>query len=143
MLLGRSDRGTVLRLSGIYGPGRTRLIDQVKGGTAVLPAGPQWTNRIHRDDAAAAIVHLVMDVGSPAPVYLGSDELPVDLGEVLLFLAGELGLPHPPRGEATSSRGGARRVDSSLLRSSGFSFTYPTYREGYRAVLAGHGVRHP
>lgn len=143
VLLGRSDRGTVLRLSGIYGPGRTRLIDQVKGGTAVLPAGPQWTNRIHRDDAAAAIVHLVMDVGSPAPVYLGSDELPVDLGEVLLFLAGELGLPHPPRGEATSSRGGARRVDSSLLRSSGFSFTYPTYREGYRAVLAGHGVRHP
>ncbi|MFJ6003237.1 NAD-dependent epimerase/dehydratase family protein [Arthrobacter sp. NPDC092385] len=143
VLLGRSDRGTVLRLSGIYGPGRTRLIDQVKGGTAVLPAEPQWTNRIHRDDAAAAIVHLVMDVDSPAPVYLGSDELPVDLGEVLLFLAGELGLPHPPRGEATSNRGGARRVDSSLLRSSGFSFTYPTYREGYRAVLAGHGVRHP
>ncbi|MHA7143930.1 SDR family oxidoreductase [Arthrobacter sp. TmT3-37] len=143
VLLRRSDRGTVLRLSGIYGPGRTRLIDQVRTGAAVLPAEPQWTNRIHRDDAAAAIVHLVTAVDAPAPIYLGSDELPVDLGEVLEFLAGELGLPEPPRGEVSPTRGGARRVDSSLLRSTGFSFTHPTYREGYRAVLAGQGVRHP
>ncbi|AUZ88821.1 hypothetical protein CVO76_15090 [Arthrobacter agilis] len=67
----------------------------------------------------------------------------MDLGEVLQFLAGQLGLPEPPRGEVSTTRGGARRVDSSLLRSTGFSFTYPTYREGYRAVLAGQGVRHP
>ncbi|RJT78108.1 SDR family oxidoreductase [Arthrobacter cheniae] len=143
VLLGRTDRGTVLRLSGIYGPGRTRLIDQVTGGSAVLPSEPQWTNRIHRDDAAAAIVHLVLDVHAPAPIYLGSDELPVDLGEVLQFLAAELDLPEPPRGVTSSSRGGARRVDSGLLRSTGFAFSYPTYREGYRAVLAGTGVRHP
>jgi nucleoside-diphosphate-sugar epimerase len=145
VLLGRTDRGTVLRLSGIYGPGRTRLIDQVTGGTAVLPADPQWTNRIHRDDAAAAIVHLLTAVDAPASIYLGSDELPVDLGEVLRFLAAELDLPDPPRGDAAggSGRGGARRIDSRRLRSTGFSFTYPTYREGYRAVLAGEGVRHP
>ncbi|MEG9247271.1 SDR family oxidoreductase [Arthrobacter sp. Soc17.1.1.1] len=143
VLLDRSDRGTVLRLSGIYGPGRTRLIDQVTSGSAVLPAEPQWTNRIHRDDAAGAIVHLVTEVAEPAPVYLGSDELPVDLGEVLRFIAAELGLPEPPRGGSAPTRGGARRVDSGLLRSTGFSFTYPTYREGYRAVLAGQGVRHP
>ncbi|MHA7286678.1 SDR family oxidoreductase [Arthrobacter sp. MDT3-44] len=143
VLLRRSDRGTVLRLSGIYGPGRTRLIDQVKGGTAVLPAGTQWTNRIHRDDAAAAIVHLTMDLDDPAPIYVGSDEQPVDLGDVLQFLAAELGLPEPPTGETSSTRGGARRMDSSRLRSTGFSFAYPTYREGYRAVLAGQGVRHP
>ncbi len=143
LLLGRSDRGTVLRLSGIYGPGRTRLIDSVKDGTAVLPMEPLWTNRIHRDDAAAAIVHLTMDVDEPAPLYLGSDELPVDLGEVLRFISAELGLPEPPSGESSSSRGGARRCDSGLLRSTGFSFTHPTYREGYRAVLAGQGIRHP
>ncbi|WP_394249659.1 NAD-dependent epimerase/dehydratase family protein [Arthrobacter pityocampae] len=143
VLLGAPVHGTVLRLSGIYGPGRTRLIDQVRSGNAVLPAEPQWTNRIHRDDAAAAIVHLVTAVASPAPIYLGSDELPVDLGEVLRFLAAELDLPDPPRGEAPSGRGGARRVGSSLLRATGFTFTYPTYREGYRAVLAGQGVRHP
>jgi nucleoside-diphosphate-sugar epimerase len=143
VLLGRAARGTVLRLSGIYGPGRTRLIDQVRSGTAVLPSETQWTNRIHRDDAAAAIVHLVTAVQAPAPIYLGSDDLPVDLGDVLQFLAGETGLPEPPRGEAPSTRGGARRVDNRLLRSTGFSFAYPTYREGYRAVLAGEGVRHP
>jgi nucleoside-diphosphate-sugar epimerase len=145
VLLARTDRGTVLRLSGIYGPGRTRLIDQVTGGSAVLPQEVQWTNRIHRDDAAAAIVHLVLDVEEPERMYLGSDELPVDLGEVLRFLAAELTLPEPPAGGASGGpvRGGARRVDSSRLRASGFSFTYPTYREGYRAVLAGDGVRHP
>ncbi|WP_104168509.1 SDR family oxidoreductase [Arthrobacter sp. SX1312] len=143
VLLGGSANGTVLRLSGIYGPGRTRLIDQVRSGSAVLPPEPQWTNRIHRDDAAAAIVHLVTRVASPAPIYLGSDELPVDLSEVLRFLAAELDLPEPPAGEPTSGRGGARRVDSSLLRATGFTFEYPTYREGYRAVLAGQGVRHP
>ncbi|WP_247828373.1 SDR family oxidoreductase [Arthrobacter antioxidans] len=142
VLLEGSAHGTVLRLSGIYGPGRTRLIDQVRSGSAVLPVEPQWTNRIHRDDAAAAIVHLVTEVASPAPIYLGSDELPVDLGEVLRFLAAELDLPVPPPGEPTSGRGGARRVDSSLLRGTGFTFGYPTYREGYRAVLAGQGVRH-
>lgn len=140
---GQGGQGIVLRLSGIYGPGRTRLIDQVKDGGALVPTEPQWTNRIHRDDAAAAIMHLVTDVADPAPIYLGSDERPADLAEVLQFLAGELGLPEPPRGEASSSRGGARRVDSSLLRSTGFAFTYPTFREGYRAVLEGKGVRHP
>ncbi|KQO01734.1 NAD(P)-dependent oxidoreductase [Arthrobacter sp. Leaf234] len=145
VLLARTDHGTVLRLSGIYGPGRTRLIDQVTGGSAVLPQEVQWTNRIHRDDAAAAIVHLVLDVEEPERIYLGSDELPVDLGEVLRFLAAELTLPEPPAGDGSGGpvRGGARRVDSRRLRASGFSFTYPTYREGYRAVLAGEGVRNP
>ena len=145
LLLGSAfgGAGLALRLSGIYGPGRTRLIDQVRNGAAVLPAEPQWTNRIHRDDAAAAIVHLVTRVAAPAPIYLGSDELPADLAEVLQFLAVELGLPEPPRGEAASARGGARRVDSTLLRSTGFAFSYPTFREGYRAVLEGRGVRHP
>ncbi|WP_422391439.1 NAD-dependent epimerase/dehydratase family protein [Arthrobacter sp. N1] len=145
VLLTRTDHGTVLRLSGIYGPGRTRLIDQVTGGSAVLPQEVQWTNRIHRDDAAAAIVHLVLDVEEPERIYLGSDELPVDLAEVLRFLAAELTLPEPPAGDGSGGpvRGGARRVDSRRLRASGFSFTYPTYRVGYRAVLAGEGVRHP
>ncbi|WP_026550227.1 SDR family oxidoreductase [Arthrobacter sp. Br18] len=142
LLLGRSAAGMVLRLSGIYGPGRTRLIDQLTRGTAVRPAEPQWTNRIHRDDAAAAIVHLTTAVGQPAPVYLGSDVLPVDLGEVLQFLALELGLPEPPTGETVTTRGGDKRCDSALLRSTGFDFTFPTYREGYRSVLAGRGVRH-
>lgn len=148
----------VLRLGGIYGPGRTRLIDQVRGGTAVIPAESRFTNRIHRDDAAAAIVHLCTMEAVPAPVYLGVDSEPAELGDVLTFLAAELGLPHPASSAASSgsapvagaapqsgepSRGGNKRCSNALLRGTGFEFQYPSFREGYRAVLAGVGVRHP
>ena len=92
-LRGTGITPVVLRLGGIYGPGRTRLIDQVRGGTAVIPAASRFTNRIHRDDAAAAIVHLCTMDAVPAPVYLGVDNEPAELGEVLGFLAAELGLP--------------------------------------------------
>ena len=60
LLRSRAPEATLVRLSGIYGPGRERLIEQVRSGTARLaaPATSPHTNRIHRDDAAAAIVHL-------------------------------------------------------------------------------------
>ena len=146
-LLGTGITPTVLRLGGIYGPGRTRLIDQVRGGTAVAPAEPRYTNRIHRDDAAAAIVHLCSMAADPGPVYLGVDNCPAELGEVQRFLAAELGLPLPASAVVGSdggpSRGGNKRCSNALLRSTGFEFTYPTFREGYRAILAGEGIRHP
>lgn len=137
------DRGTSLRLGGIYGPGRTRLLEKVRDGTATLPPTPVHGNRIHRDDAAEAVVHLVTRVDAPAPCYLGVDHAPVDQAEVLRFLADELGRPHPPVGDGARVRGGDRRCRNDRLVASGFAFAYPTYREGYRAVLAGDGVRHP
>ncbi|MGP4032922.1 SDR family oxidoreductase [Pseudarthrobacter sp. 1C304] len=155
----------VLRLGGIYGPGRTRLIDQVRGGTAVIPAEPRFTNRIHRDDAAAAIVHLCTMESVPAPLYLGVDNEPAEMGDVLRFLAAELGLPQPPsaaveqapdggsgsggsrkggsRQGGEPSRGGNKRCSNALLRSTGLEFVYPSFREGYRDILAGVGVRYP
>ena len=146
-LAGTGITPVVLRLGGIYGPGRTRLIDQVRGGTAVIPAEPRFTNRIHRDDAAAAIVHLCTMDRIPAPVYLGVDNEPAELGEVLRFLAAELGLAQPPSGASESggepSRGGNKRCSNELLRSTGFEFTYPSFREGYRDILGGVGVRYP
>jgi nucleoside-diphosphate-sugar epimerase len=147
-LLTKRLRGTgtapvVLRLGGIYGPGRTRLIDQVRGGTAVVPAHPRYTNRIHRDDAARAIVHLCTMAEEPAPVYVGVDDDPAEFGDVLRFLASELGMEVPPSGSAGESRGGNKRCSNALLRGTGYSFAYPTFREGYRDILAGVGVRHP
>lgn len=140
----------VLRLGGIYGPGRTRLIDQVRSGSAVIPADVRYTNRIHRDDAAAAIVHLCTMEATPHPVYLGVDNHPAEMGEVLRFLAEEMGLPHPPAAprEPVGSagqpgRGGNKRCSNERLLSTGFEFSFPTYREGYRAMLEGKGVRHP
>ncbi|XAS68201.1 SDR family oxidoreductase [Micrococcaceae bacterium Sec5.7] len=146
-LRGTSVAPVVLRLGGIYGPGRTRLIDQVRGGTAVIPDSvpdvPRYTNRIHRDDAAAAIVQLCTMAASPSPVYLGVDNDPAELGDVLRFLASELGLEAPPSGVVPPARGGNKRCSNALLRGTGFEFTYPGFREGYREILAGTGVRHP
>jgi nucleoside-diphosphate-sugar epimerase len=142
-LTGTATAAVSLRLGGIYGPGRTRLIDQVKTGAAVVPHDIRYTNRIHRDDAAAAIVQLCTMPTDPAPAYLGVDDDPADLGSVLRFLAGELGLAEPPVGDAGPARGGNKRCRNSLLRSAGLDLTFPSFREGYRSVLAGHGVRHP
>ena len=140
---GTATSATVLRLGGIYGPGRTRLIDQVRSGRAVVPDRPRHTNRIHRDDAAAAIAHLATMAAEPGAVYLGVDNEPAELGEVLRFLANELGLPEPATGPIAPARGGDKRCSSAALQATGFRFTFPSYREGYRAVLAGTGTRHP
>ena len=140
---GTATTATSLRLGGIYGPGRTRLIDQVRTGSAVVPEDIRYTNRIHRDDAAAAMVHLTTMAANPEATYVGVDNDPADLGTVLRFLATEMGLAEPPVGDAGPARGGNKRCSNGLLRSTGFAFTYPSFREGYRAVLAGAGVRHP
>jgi nucleoside-diphosphate-sugar epimerase len=142
-VLERAPTPTVVRLSGIYGPGRTRLVDQVRDGRAVVPDPPVYSNRIHRDDAAAAIVHLLKRDEEPAACYLGSDDAPVERGEVLRWLADELRVPPPPTGPDQRSRGGNKRCRNDRLAATGFAFTYPTYREGYAAVLRGEGVRHP
>ncbi|MEJ1178884.1 MULTISPECIES: SDR family oxidoreductase [unclassified Pseudarthrobacter] len=142
-LRGTACAPVVLRLGGIYGPGRTRLIDQVRNGAAVAPDEPRYTNRIHRDDAAAAIVHLCTMESMPAPVYVGVDNEPADLGDVLGFLASEMGYAEPPIGPAGEARGGNKRCSNALLRSTGFEFAYPSFREGYRDILAGKGARHP
>ena len=144
LLRERAPGAVLVRLSGIYGPGRERLVTQVREGTARLAPGTSpHTNRIHRDDAAAAIVHLA-SVPDPAPTYLGTDDEPSRLDDVLRFLAAELGLPEPTVGDGDARQaGGDKRLSNALLRSTGWEPRYPTFREGYRAVLAGEGVRHP
>jgi nucleoside-diphosphate-sugar epimerase len=137
LLHDRSPGAIVLRLGGIYGPGRERLINQVREGTAVVSTIQEspHTNRIHSDDAAAAIMHLLKIV-APATLYLGVDDEPARLSEVTRFIAAELGVA-VAEGEVGSSRegGGDKRCSNALLRSTGLEFRYPTYREGYRALL--------
>ncbi|TFC03191.1 SDR family NAD(P)-dependent oxidoreductase [Cryobacterium adonitolivorans] len=143
LLRSRIPSAVVLRLGGIYGPGRDRLIRQVREGRATVAARGRLSNRIHRDDAAAMIVHLVLRNTAPDRLYLGVDSTPVPVTEVLGFLAGELGLPDPEIVETGGRRGGDKRLSNRRILETGFTFAYPSYREGYRAVLAGHGVRHP
>lgn len=136
-------RASVLRLGGIYGPGRTRLLDLVRSGTATIPTPDRRTARIHRDDAAAAIVHLATMADEPADTYLVVDDAPAAYGEVVRWLAEAMGAPVPQPAEKPSARGADRACSNARLRAAGWVPTFPTYAEGYRAVLAGQGARHP
>lgn len=138
-----ADEPIILRLSGIYGPGRNHLINQVRTGTARSPDTIAWTNRIHRDDAAAALVHLCTMPQTPADTYIGVDHEPADLADVQRFIADAFHLPAPVPGDAPVVRGGDRRLSNARLLSTGFNFEFPSYREGYASVLAGQGLRHP
>ena len=127
----RVPGGTVLRLSGLYGHGEPRLVDQVRRGDVTDPH--RWTNRIHRDDAAAAAVHLLTRAEQPLPLYLGTDDEPSLLGDVAGFVAARIDAPPPPVADAAQGHG--KRLSNALLRASGWVPEYPTYREGYGSQL--------
>ncbi len=134
--------GTVVRFSGIYGPGRTRLIDSVADGSARLePKDDRCLNHIHRDDCAGILAHL-LTVESPSPLYLGTDCEPRPRNDLLRWIAGELGVPEPPSRDEPepntrpSERGGNRRYRNQRILDTGYAFRYPTYREGYGALIS-------
>lgn len=126
-----------LRLGGIYGPGRDRLVRQVRDGDVRVPTEVVYSNRIHREDAARAICH-VLNLDTPAPIYNVVDTEPSPIGAVLTWLSAQLELPvkrADADGGFVRSRGGNKRVSSELLQQSGFSFSYPDFRAGYRELL--------
>ena len=129
-----TDRLVTVRISGIYGPGRERLIRQAASpGLEVQQSPPFYTNRIHRDDAAAALQHLLY-LENTQSLYLATDDMPAPRYEVLSWLAREQGVP-PPIGVALENASCGKRVSNRRLRQSGFGLTYPDYRSGYGAVL--------
>ncbi|UUZ61488.1 NAD-dependent epimerase/dehydratase family protein [Nocardioides sp. B-3] len=130
LFLGRVPHGTVLRLSGLYGGGSTRLLDRVLEGRIDDPH--RWTNRIHREDAAAAIVHLLTRPEPPEKFYLGTDDEPAQLGDVAAFIARRLAAEAPPRADPTPGHG--KRLSNARLRSTGWEPSRPSYREGYAGV---------
>lgn len=126
-----------LRLGGIYGPGRTRLIDRVRSGEANREPEPsRWLNLIHRDDIVGAIVHL-LELGEPAPVYLGVDSEPQRWNELIEWFANELGVDVPPIDPAPSTKRPprSRRCSNKRLVASGYEFNFPSSRAGYRELL--------
>ena len=120
-----------VRLAGIYGPGRTRLVERVRAGE---PCRGAWTNRIHRDDCAG-VLHHVLRLERPLSLYLGADGEPATQCAVMGWVAQRLGLPAPPRADANSAAG--KRCRNARLAASGYAFEYPSFREGYAAVIAG------
>lgn len=124
----------VLRLAGLYGPGRLQLVDRLRAGVATVPRDPpHWANRIHVDDAAAAIVHL-LGLPEAQGVYIGADDTPLPLDVLYDDLAARVGAPPPAAGPAPGGVG-SKRLSNARLRQSGFSLRWPDAREGYAALL--------
>ncbi|MGB1383179.1 MAG: SDR family oxidoreductase [Porticoccaceae bacterium] len=126
---------TVVRFSGIYGPGRTRLLSQVRAGKGRPKLPEHWTNRIHADDCAGVLAHLIGRSESGnliEPIYLASDCQPVTQHDVRQWLAKQLSVDLV---EETVAIGPVRRCSNRLLMESGFSFNYPSFREGYTALI--------
>ena len=129
-----TDKLVVVRISGIYGPGRERLIRMAASSDLkVQQSPPLFTNRIHRDDAAAALKHL-LEIENPEALYVATDDLPAPRFEVVEWLAKAQGKPAPV-GLTDENAGSGKRVDNRRLRNSGFVLSYPDYRSGYGAVL--------
>lgn len=134
-----AEQTVVLRLGGIYGPNRTRLIDEALAGATYTAGDPRYTNRIHRDDCAGALAYLLRHP-SPDELYLGVDDEPADRRTVLEWLATRLGAPAPRLVRATDDdprrERSNKRCSNARLRAAGYAFRYPTFRDGYAALLA-------
>ncbi|ABE60587.1 MULTISPECIES: SDR family oxidoreductase [Chromohalobacter] len=134
--------GTVVRFSGIYGPGRDRLIRQVKEGRVAAANPPMYSNRIHRDDCAGVLTHLIALAQDGQPLetlYLASDCEPTPLHEVMTWMAGKLKVELTETIQSPLRRRASKRCDNTRLRDSGYRFQYPTFREGYEDVLKQGG----
>lgn len=129
---------SVVRLAGIYGPGRRWLLGQVRAGYRVAETPPLYGNRIHADDAAGLLACLLqVDARGVAleEVYLGVDDEPAPLFEVVAWLRGQLGVSHWAA-ESAVRRAGSKRCRNARARALGWLPQYPSYREGYAALLA-------
>lgn len=129
---------TVVRLAGIYGEGRLRLLRWVESGRPVDPSA--WSNRIHVTDAARLLAFLMTQHAQGrelADTYIGVDDCPALQAEVLDWLAARLGLPPVPRTAAAGAP--RRRLSNRRVHELGFEFRYPDYRAGYAALPAADG----
>ncbi|HEY0842419.1 SDR family oxidoreductase [Methylotenera sp.] len=125
---------TALRLSGIYGPGRLRMINLAKAPER-WPANDGWTNRIHRDDAANFVVYLLQQVFAGQqikPCYIVTDSQPVRQYDVLNWIAAQLKL----KSFVAPTVGGGKRLSNQAMLATGFALQYPDYQAGYQALLS-------
>jgi nucleoside-diphosphate-sugar epimerase len=133
---------TVLRLSGIYGPGRTRMLKLARTPRQ-WPATNAWTNRIHRDDAAAFIAMLIGRVlkgETVQPCYVVTDNAPAPQHEVLNWIAHQFSIAEPL--PTSPPIAGGKRLSNRLMRASGYELQYPDHKIGYADLIASEGDSH-
>ncbi len=132
---------TIVRFGGIYGAGRTHLIDLIREGKAHCMEGV-WSNRIHSEDCAGLLTHLLncteQDPSQIESLYVGVDNQPTLSCEIYDWLAEQLSAPEPDRkepSEASRLMRSNKRISNAKVRALGYKFKYPTYKEGFLAFL--------
>lgn len=124
--------GIVLRVAGIYGPGRSFLLRSALDGTAV--ATDRIVNQVHRDDVASAIFLIGQcQTINPPRIFNVVDDTPAPRAEILAWLSERLNLPLPPSLAMPEQKRGRsnKRVSNAKLRALGWGPAYPSYHEGF------------
>ncbi|MHA6479089.1 NAD-dependent epimerase/dehydratase family protein [Stutzerimonas sp. KH-1] len=136
LALGCGLPATCVRMGGLYDPSRPWLQNQVRAGLRVERDPPQYSNRIHRDDAAALLAFLLQSDASGAalqPCYLGVDDDPAPLHEVVDWLRERLGVTHWAE-QSMTRRAGSKRCSNARARALGWKPRFASYRDGYAAL---------
>ena len=143
----------ILRVAGIYGPGRGHWFKQFLRDEAKIEGkGERMLNMIHLEDVIGAVMAALKN-GRAGEVYNAVDDEPVSQLKFFEWLGGALDKPLPPAvpedAEANRKRGVTNKKVSNrrLKMELGYQFKYPTFRQGYTAELirldrageAGHG----
>ncbi|WP_274626469.1 SDR family oxidoreductase [Arvimicrobium flavum] len=136
----------LLRLSGIYGPGRNAFVNLAAGTAKRLIKPGQVFNRIHVDDIAGALWHLAeAKLGGAFNV---TDDLPAPPQDVVAYAAELMGVPPPPEQPfetadlspmARSFYGENKRVSNAAIKKAGYAFQFPDYRAALAAMWRGDG----
>ena len=149
LLIDSSYSSSVVRFSGIYGVGRQRLIEQVRAGNGARQEPVLYSNRIHSDDCAAVLAHIIereKESKKIESIYLATDCKPSSIYDVKCWLAEQLGLSDQLQPSALNSSAlnakkegralrASKRCSNQRLLDSGYTFLYPTFKEGYQMVL--------
>nr|NIU61809.1 SDR family NAD(P)-dependent oxidoreductase [Stutzerimonas stutzeri] len=136
LALGCGLPATCVRMGGLYDPSRPWLQNQVRAGLRVERDPPQYSNRIHRDDAAALLAFLLQaDASGTAlqPCYLGVDDEPAPLHEVVDWLRERLGVTHWAE-QSMTRRAGSKRCSNARARALGWKPRFASYRDGYASL---------
>jgi nucleoside-diphosphate-sugar epimerase len=131
----------ILRVSGIYGPGRGYWLNQFLTGEARLDGtGDRILNMVHRDDVVGAII-AALEKGRPGEIYNVTDDEPVSQLKLFEWLSKRLQKTLPPTSETGQATGRKRAATSKGVSSArlkaelGYQLKYPTFREGFDQTL--------
>lgn len=134
-------RWFVLRLAGIYGPGRHHLLDQVRSGGPLTGDPATRLNLIHRDDICSAIL-ACLESPAGSEVFNLSDNSPHSRGEVAEWISEQLALPKPMFAGPGAPNPFARRATPHRVINAGriraaldWSPQFADFRSGFAGLL--------